>query len=189
MITDYLKAREKALEEAFFARENERLKDAVLHDVRTHDARRALACASGIDDEVVLQHMLDQALTPLTVAALALVPLVVVAWADGHVDAPERAAVLDAAREASGLRPTDAAYALLESWLQARPPPRLATLWREYAEALFATLDSSAKKVLRNALIERMQRVADASGGIFGFGRHTSRAEHSVLEQLRTVMH
>lgn len=55
-----------------------------------------------------------------TLAAISLVPLVMVAWADGGIDQKERAAVLSAAAE-EGLAKGGASYELLGEWLAERP--------------------------------------------------------------------
>ncbi len=49
--------------------------------------REALAKASGISNQVILDKLLDLDIRPEIVGALAIIPLVEVAWADGSIDA------------------------------------------------------------------------------------------------------
>jgi uncharacterized membrane protein YebE (DUF533 family) len=62
--------------------------------------KEALAAASGITDDAVLDRLAAFNLGADTLAALSVAPLVVVAWADGGIDDKERSAVLAGAAEA-----------------------------------------------------------------------------------------
>jgi hypothetical protein len=53
--------------------------------------------ASGITDDALLDKLVALNLHGETLAALSLDPLVMVAWADGHIDKGERIALLSAA--------------------------------------------------------------------------------------------
>lgn len=175
--------RERALESAFFARQDE----ALLARMREADGARsrtaALAAASGIQDEAVLAQAVKLGLGPGTVAALALVPLVLVAWADGSLDSKERAAVMAAAREL-GFQPADPATSLLDTWLSAPPNAELKAAWQGYAKALAGQLDAGARATLRAQTIGRARRVAEAAGGLLGLARKISAAEERVLQEL-----
>ncbi len=185
--TDYLKSREKAFEEAFFARESRRLSEALHAEQSEGQAREALAAASGIHDEAVLSHMLDAGLGSATIAALALYPLVAVAWADGHLDAAEREAILSAAHESGGIDPGSAARDLLEQWLEVDPGEALHGLWRDYATVLAGELDPFARRMLRDALVGRSQRIAEAAGGLRGLTARVSAPERDVLDEVAAV--
>src|SRR4029453_17743740 len=76
-----------------------------------------LSLASGITDRAVLRLLADLEVSSSVVAALALVPLVEVAWADGELAPEERASVLRAS-EAQGIRPGSRAHGLLASWME-----------------------------------------------------------------------
>ena len=58
-----------------------------------------LAAASGIQNPAVLEALAAVGVRAETLTALALVPLVAVAWADGEVQTGERFAILRAAHE------------------------------------------------------------------------------------------
>jgi hypothetical protein len=185
---DQFVVREKALEEEFFARENAKLKESLQRKLRDEQASVALAKASGITDETVLQHMLAAGLSPQTGAAFALLPLILTAWADGKLDEAERSAVLAAARDDSGIPEDSPAYEMLEHWLATPPPRKLWRVWREYAGALAQTLDADAKRTFTDSVIGRAERVAAASGGILGLGTRISKSERAMLDELAAAL-
>ena len=117
---EILRDRGRSLEDEFFRREDQRLL-AKLNDLKAAaTTREALAKASGINAPEVLDKLLALGIKAETVAALSIVPLVEVAWADGSLDARERQVILDRARD-SGVAPGSTAQALLEAWLERRP--------------------------------------------------------------------
>ncbi len=182
MSSDILGDRSKALEDSFFARQNEKL----LRELRAkRDARAqgdALSAASGITDEAVLQQLMACDLSCETLAALSVVPLVEVAWADGHVHEKERSALLTGATKA-GLVEAGAAYQLFESWLAERPDPRLLETWMEYVAELSKMFTPEAKRALSRDLLSRARAVAEAAGGFLGLGKISS-SEQAVLTEL-----
>lgn len=185
--TDYLKSREKAFEEEFFTRENRRLTAALHAEQADEQARAGLEAVSGIHDGTVLSHLLDAGMSAKTVSALALYPLVAVAWADGRLEPAEREAVLTAAHESGGIEPGSAARAVLEHWLEADPGEGLHDLWRDYALALAGELDPFARRMLREALVARSRKVAEAAGGLLGLTNPVSSSEQQMLAEIAAV--
>jgi hypothetical protein len=170
------------LEDEFFHREDQKL-IARLRELRAaEDARTALARVSGIKNPAVLDKLVALGIQPEMVAALFVVPLVEVAWADGSFDAKERAAVLEHAK-ASGFTPGSAELALLEAWLDRKPEARVFTAWQHLVEGLRAEFEPAQMEKLRSTLIERAQGVARASGGVLGIGK-ISKAEAAALARL-----
>jgi uncharacterized membrane protein YebE (DUF533 family) len=110
-----------ALEEAFFAREDRRLRQQLRGLDDNNRKKAALVAASGITDDAVLEKLTAPNISSETVAALALVPLIVVAWSDGNIDDRERAAAVAKAQE-DGVSPGDVSHDLFERWLSERPP-------------------------------------------------------------------
>ena len=84
----------------------------------------ATLTSSTDDEQFILQSLLELHIDAQTLAALALVPLIEVAWADGYLDEKEKQAVLEAAH-ASGFEKGQVAYEVLESWLTQQPKPKL----------------------------------------------------------------
>src|SRR5687768_16926045 len=110
---EVLRDRGRSLEEEFFRREDQRLMTRLNELKAAETAREALAKASGITKPAVLEKLMELGIRAETVAALSIVPLVEVAWADGELDAKERRAVVDRA----GVAPGSTEGALLEAWL------------------------------------------------------------------------
>jgi hypothetical protein len=171
------------LEEEFFRREDQRLV-ARLRELReTETARETLSQATGISDVAVLDQLLALKIQPEIIAALRIVPLVEVAWADGSLDEKEREAVLSGAQE-TGIPADSAAYTLLEAWLKRRPEPYLLAAWTTLVQGVSASLSEPEVKKLEASLMERVRRVAGASGGVLGLGSKVSKQEAAVLQKL-----
>jgi hypothetical protein len=183
---DIFDDRRRALEEAFFARRNEELLEALRQDSKKLEKEDALAKASGITEAEVLDNLSALGIGPETLAALSLVPLVEVAYASGRVELNERRAVLSAA-EMSGLKSGDTAYKLLEQWLQHRPDPKLFEAWRAYIAALVPTMNPDAADALKKFILDRGTRVAEAAGGFLGIGS-ICKEERQVLDSLATSL-
>ncbi len=188
MSKEFLGDRERALEEVFFAEQDQ----ALLRRLKEADAKKsqkeALAAASGITDDAVLEKLVAFGVDAATVAALSLAPLVLVAWADGEVDTRERDAVLSAATEL-GVEERGAGRQLLDRWLATRPPPELLAAWTDYIRAISPKLDDAAKQRLKSDLLDRAHRVAGAAGGLLGVGSRTSSAEKEMLARLEKAFH
>ena len=129
-----------------------------------------------------MEKLLELGIQAETVAALALVPLVEVAWADGDLDDKEKQTVLKAAR-ASGLAEKSLAYALVESSLARWPRRRLRAAWRSYMEGLCAQLSQEDRDSLKADWLGRAEAVAEASAGFLGVGPRISKAEAGVLKE------
>lgn len=187
MNKDFLDDRRNALEEAFFAKHNEALLQRLREGDATVSRRQAIAAASGITDDAVLDKLMSLGIGSETVAALSVVPLVVVAWADGSIDERERTAILSGAAEA-GIDEGNPSYELLGQWLRQPPPPGLLAAWTAYVGAAANALDPSARQMLRDDLLSRARRVAEAAGGVLGVGRKVSPAENAALKQLEAAL-
>ncbi len=183
MADKILRDREKALEESFFAKQNEKLLEAMRKKEEQARSQDELAKASGIADAEVLGKLVELEIGAETWAAVSLVPLVEVAWADGRIDEKERRAVL-AAAEANGIAVDTPSYELLQGWLGRRPDGRLLQAWGEYMVALRSKLSPAEIHALRDEVIGRARAVAEAAGGFLGLGNKVSAEEEVVLQQL-----
>jgi len=175
------------LEEEFFARESAALLEKLREQGRQKERRAALREVAPNADEALLDHLIALDIEPGTVLALTLVPLAVVAWADGAIDARERAAVLKAAEE-RGVTPGTPARQLLERWLEHRPGPRLIDTWKQYARGLWGTFDDAQRQAVRERTIEMARGIAEQTGGFLGLGSKVSPAERAVLEDLEQAL-
>ena len=180
MEKDFLGERRKGFEEEFFRRQEAALLQRLRDEEARGSARQALAAASHITDEALLDQLAALGIKPETLVALSLVPLVEIAWADGTVQASERHAILEAAR-AAGLVEGSGGDRLLQGCLSALPPAHLRTLWVHYIKALCAGLSDEGREALKADLLERARRVAGAAGGVIGMGPKVSSKEAALL--------
>ena len=180
---DALKERGRALENEFFDKENrhvlERLRAAHEHD----EQLTALASACGLDDATLLEHLIENGVRAENIAALSLVPLVLVAWADREVAWNERKVILQAAAD-HAIEPGSAPYELLERWLSERPKRTLALAWGEYVKLLSGRLGAEEREGFAESIMRRAREVSEAAGGILGIGPATSAEERAVLDRL-----
>jgi hypothetical protein len=183
MSTGGFPGRRRELEDAFFKEHDEELLKAIRQEAASKERKKALADAAGISDEDLLDQLDRHSVCSETVAALSLVPLIAVAWADGVMDAKERNAVLDAA-EKEGVVKGHTSHQLLESWLGNKPSRQLLEVWKNYVTALSESLSVSARDALKDDLLGRARTVAEAAGGLLGFGKKVSKSEQVVLADL-----
>ena len=181
-MSEFLDDRRRSLEEAFFAKQNKQLLDKMRQKAEAEELAQALSEASGITDQEVLGHLVAAGVHAESAAALALVPLVEVAWADGKMEKSERRAILSAAEE-SGIATDSASHELLESWLDVRPEPSLLDSWKEYAGELAKSLSTEAAAALKKQVLGRAREVARSAGGLLGLAS-ISFVEEKKLEEL-----
>jgi hypothetical protein len=182
MNDEFLGDRKKALEESFFAKESEKLRKALQEKEGAKDKKEALSAASGITDDAVLEQLIALDIHSDTLAALSLVPLVEVAWADGTMDDNERSAIQSAAKDA-GISGESAA--LLDGWLATRPSYKVLSAWKDYVAELASTMDAAAKDKLKHDLLGRARTVAESAGGFLGIGKISSKEEEKLEELAR----
>jgi tellurite resistance protein len=173
------KERGRALEEEFFQREHERLREKLCEKQEREEIRAELQAVSGIDDEALLDALADLGLQADTLAALSLVPLVEVAWADGKLEPNERKALLDAAKDA-GIDQRHPCYELFDGWMAQRPSGRMLEVWAGYVGALAHSLDAARYAQLRERILGRARAVAVSAGGFLGL-KKISPEEEKIL--------
>lgn len=178
--------RERAMEDEFFHRVDEKLRENLRQKMEREQARESITAATGIDDTGLLDALLDAGIRSETLVALTLIPSVFVAWADGSVTDAERDTVMKAASE-RGIDSGHLAHEVLQGWLGKRPPKSLWATWKQYAEIAGTTLDAETKSRLTEEIVKHATLVAKASGGILGIGK-ISAAEQTVLDDVSTAL-
>lgn len=177
-----LKAKAKALEDSFFAKENERilqeLRAVKALEVKKKEFREYL----NIDNEEILDALVELEIEPVTMVAFSLVPLVEVAWADGEIQAKERDAIIQAAIE-GGVEEGSPTCDLLRNWLEMKPDPKLLEVWKGYMEVLKDSLGERSRAQLKSGTMGRARAVAEAAGGFLGVAS-ISAAEKKMIEEL-----
>jgi hypothetical protein len=176
-----LEERRQSLEEQFFQKENERHRDA-LKAKQDRDARKAALQSAGIHDGALADQLVDLGVAPQSVAAVELVPLVLVSWADGEIQPKEREAILRAAHDA-GVPEGGPGSQLLQKWLETPPPATLEGTWTSYIRELCAQMTPQAKGKFCSELLGRTLQIAKTAGGFLGIGS-VSAAEHDVIDRL-----
>lgn len=179
---DSLHQRGKALEDRFFVQKDKELLEKLRQQRLDQVTKEDISKATGITDEQLLERLVEMEINVQTLTALSVVPLVEIAWADGKMDDKERAAILSAADDA-GIAKDAPGYRLLNEWLNDPPEPALLAVWKDYVAALAHTLDQAGYDQVRDNLISRARKVAEAAGGFLGM-KKISDAEQKKLNEL-----
>lgn len=182
-----LEERGRALENQFYDKENQEKLSAMKEKLDDHATREELRKASGMTDQAVLDKLVALGLRGNTIAALSLVPLIQVAWADGKIQDNERTAILQGAH-GKGLEKGTAGYELLQTWLQQKPSIELIEAWEAYIKALGSQLNDEQNRLLKNQIVGFAKMVAAAAGGFLGIGK-ISAEEEKVLERIEAAFH
>ena len=180
-----LEERGRALENQFYEKQNQDKIAAMKSKLDTQSSKEDLRKVSGMTDDTVLDKLVHLGLAANTIAALSLVPLIQVAWADGAIQDNERTAILQGAH-GKGLDKGSAGYDLLESWLAKRPPDALIDAWEAYIKALVNQLSDEQNRLLKNQIVGFAKMVAAAAGGFLGIGR-VSASEEKVLHRIEAA--
>jgi len=176
----------KSLEDAFFAAEEKKMREKLQEMKKMEETKSALSQASGIRNDVVLTKLIHLNIHPEIVSSLSLIPLVEVAWADGKVEANEKAAILKAA-ETNGIKAGNPDHEMLEAWLSKKPSSKLMTVWVDYVKGLCENLSAEEKSQFKETLVGNARAVAEAHGGFLGLGNKISDSEAKVLLKLESA--
>jgi len=181
-----LQDRQHALEDAFYRKDTESYRVQLELRQVEEDALEDLANASGISDQAVLRRLAGLGIRADTLAALTLIPLIEVAWADGKMDAKEREAILSGA-ESTGIERESPSHGLLRIWIEDPPAPDLVDAWSEFIGILCREFSGEQRAHLERNILGRARRVAEAAGGFLGLGPKVSKQESAVLESLASA--
>jgi hypothetical protein len=187
MADDAMARRGKGLEEEYFHRKEKELLEKLRKQRTAESERQELANATGIPNEELLNTLQELGYTRDTVALLHFVPLLQVAWADNSVSHQEREMVLEAAR-LHGVAEDSAAYQQLTGWLDHRPSEEFFEKTLRIIGDFLETAPESAGAPDRQGLLDKCMRVAEASGGILGFGKKISPEEKALLHRLNDAL-
>jgi len=176
----------KSLEDAFFARQDAELLEKMREEARLKELRAALREAAPKADNLVIDRLIQLGIGPETVLAVTLVPLIVVAWADGSIDPKERAVLIRSAEE-RGIKPGTPAHQMFERWLERKPSPHLVEVWKQFVRALNAAFEEPERRAMQAALLGMARSVAEAAGGFLGLSK-VSAAERAALEDLEATL-
>ena len=128
------------------------------------------------------------------IAALALAPLVEVAWADGAVTEGERQGVIEAARAMGIERHSDFVRTTLLRWLHESPPTEALEAWRRLLAPTLADTSSRAARESESKLLEEARRIAKMDerpmdiGASIDPGAGITSDEQRVLDELAAAL-
>ena len=179
---DALAKRGRALEDDYFRRKDQELIEKMRVQWAEEKKEQAMGSATGLKDPHLVHELLTLGFTPETVALLPLVPLLQVAWAEGGVSPAERDLILKLA-ESRGLVAGSPADAQLMDWLANRPSDQVIAGAARLIHAMLETGAEPVHDLSADALVGYAEKIAAASGGIFGLGR-VSGEERALLTSL-----
>jgi hypothetical protein len=182
---EFMDERREALEEEFFHKENVAKLEKLKENLSEQETRDELRKASGMSDDEVLDKLVHLGLRGPTIAALSLVPLVAVAWADGEIQDNERESILHAAN-AKGMSAGSAGHEILSSWLEKKPDDSLVEAWEGYIKSLMSQLNDEQVRMLKRQIVGFAQVIAESAGGVLGFGK-VAGSEKKVLERIEAA--
>jgi hypothetical protein len=180
-----LEERGRALENQFYEKENKEKLSAMKAKLDSQSSKEDLRKVSGMTDDAVLDKLVHLGLTANTIAALSLVPLIQVAWADGSIQENERTAILQGAH-GKGLEDGTPGYQLLQTWLARKPSDELLEAWEAYIKSLTAQLNDEQNRLLKNQIVGFAKMVATSAGGLLGFGK-VSGSEEKALTRIEAA--
>lgn len=185
MMADIMQVRERALEYEFFHKVDEELWRKLREKQQLADRRKALASATGITDDEMLDELVAANISGETMMALKLFPLVWIAWADGHIEPEQRTAIL-AAAETAGHARDSASYRMIELWLDQRPDELLQTAWKDYVCFLARQKVPKAFQAFRDEVCRQAHQLADLI--CFRYGFHGAElAQDNVLGEIEAT--
>ena len=186
MAFDALDTRLRALEDEFFHQVDLKLGEQLREKTLREGKRKRLRQAIPVDDETSLDELIEQGIDEQTVAVLLLVPLVFVAWADGHVTEAERKVVIDCVSQYSH-EDADSFVRIIEPWLRHQPSETLWEAWQLYIKALREKSSDAVANMLGEKLMEHATRVAKASTRFLSLHR-IGPEKQNALNRLRDTL-
>lgn len=186
MSDDELARRGRALEDEYFRQKDRKLVEKLRQAAAAERARREMGAQIGSDDPEMLQELQALGFTPDTVILLPLVPVVQMAWVDGSVAPAERALIVELARS-RGVAEGSAADRLLSEWLTGQPGPPVLESAMRLIRGMLAAQPSDHPALTADDLVRYSERIAEASGGIFGIHR-ISADERALLATIAAAL-
>jgi hypothetical protein len=187
MSDEFLKERKQSLEEEFFHKENAKKIKAMREKLKVENTREGLRKASGLTSDALLDRLVELGMSADTVAALNLIPLIHVAWADGVMQNEEREAILNGAKD-RGIDSDSPAYEILDTWLANEPESTLFEAWSGYVKAFAKEhLNDEQFEELRQQILGFAQSVAEAAGGFLGINA-VAKSERDAIDAIKAAM-
>jgi uncharacterized tellurite resistance protein B-like protein len=158
------------------ARRRAELRDKLDGAARRLGEQKAIGLALATDDKELIERIHALGFNGDSVRIFDLLPLVHVSWADGQIQHNERTTIFSILEE-RGIEPESDASLLMESLLERRPSE---TFLGETLDVLRAIVGSEQSA----SVVDLCARVAEASGGLLGFGSKTSATERELIAKV-----
>ena len=178
-----LDSRRVALEESFFAEENQKLLEQFRAKQDRSDHIKQMTETFSYIDETYAGKLFDSGIKVETLAAVSLLPLVQVAWADGEMDAKESDALKKAASE-SGLKGDG--MKLMDQWIASKPSADMFGTWTQYIKGLKTDMNGQDYNALQSKVMDQVKNVAQSAGGFMGL-KSVSSEEQEMIEKIEGV--
>jgi hypothetical protein len=140
---------------------------------------RAVAKSAGTEDMELAERIAKLGFTGEAAAVFDLLPLILVAWADGSVSGDERATIFTVLEHRKIPRGSEA-FVAVESLLEEKPSRAFID------EAMDALRDLMANRPEASSteMIELCTAIADASGGFLGLVKRISPEERELIGKI-----
>ena len=175
-------AREKLYFHARAAAQREELRAELAAAAKRLHQHEKAAKALGTDDKDLVERIHVLGFRGESARVFDLLPLVHVSWADGQVQRGERAIILELL-EGRGIQPGSRPFMLIETLLEERP----ADAFMEESLSLLKDLVAQKEGATEN-IIDLCHKVADASGGLLGFGARVSDDERNLMKEVAETL-
>jgi hypothetical protein len=185
MNEDYLNENARRLEDAFFIENDKKLIEQLNKMQKMKEDMASLEKVSGIKNEAILTKLINHNIRPETLAALSLIPIIEIAWADGKLDSNEKEAILKVSMNHIN---TDhqISKVLLDEWLSRKPAPEMLDAWVHYIKGLSEILSKKEHLEIKKDLLSQARNVAESSGGFLGINK-ISKEEEKMLKVLENA--
>ena len=178
---DGLAERGRALEENYFRQRDSELIETQRLATVAERARDEMGRRTGIDDLAMLTELQVVGFTPETVTLLPVVPVLEMAWAEGGITPAERGLIVEFARS-RGIEEHGVADEQLTAWIARRPDETVFQCARRLIAAMLSSgVSQAVGRMTASDLVAYCEKIAAASGGIFGLRVGRISAEERVL--------
>ena len=180
-ITDHIRAQE----DEYFRKKDRELVEMLRKADADAKARAALEQETGLHDPDMLRELDLLGFIPETISLLPLIPVLQVAWAKAGISTAERKLILNVAR-ARGIQDGSTADHVLKLWLEVKPSEET---FHKAARLISAIIDAPGHRVDVNSdeLLAYCEKIAHASGGIFGIGA-VSAEERAAIQEIAAAL-
>lgn len=176
------KQKSQVLEDAFYNKNSTTLLESLSQLKEMDTSQETLKKISGIENSNLFYYLSSNDVKPESLAALVLIPVIMVAWADGDLNEKKKNSILKTI-DKKALLQSKILRELLQPWLTYKPTQNLQDTWCTYLKDLKKSFDTKYWQQLKEALLYAAMELAKATGGFLG-GGSLSKEEQAVIAKL-----